>query len=79
LTSPLDLENFAVRGKKKKKTSSPPPLGWPIRKAQVSKSSAVSDMFQAKQKQSHLADSKLKKMCSKNSGLLYICLVSKKL
>lgn len=57
---------------KAKGTSSPTPLGWPIRKAQVSKSSAVSDVVQAEQKQTHLADSKLKKMCSKNSGLLYV-------
>jgi hypothetical protein len=50
----------------------PPPLGWPIRKAQVSKSLAVSDVVQAEQKKSHLADSKFKKMCSKNSSLLYV-------
>ncbi|KAE7996696.1 hypothetical protein FH972_001396 [Carpinus fangiana] len=54
---------------KAKGTSSPTPLGWPIRKAQVSKSSAVSDVVQAEQKQTHLADSKLKKMCSKSSDI----------
>jgi hypothetical protein len=47
-------------------------LGWPIREAQVSKSSTVFDVVQAEQKQSHLADSKLKKMCSKNSSLLFV-------
>lgn len=61
---------------KAKGSSSPPPLGWPIGNAQVSKCS-VSDVGQAEQKQPNVDDSKLEKMGSQNSGLF--CLVSKKI
>jgi hypothetical protein len=57
---------------KAKGSSSPPLLGWPIHKAQVSKSS-VPDVGEAEKKEPHLEDSKFKKISSKNSGLL--CLV----
>ncbi|KAG7999017.1 hypothetical protein I3843_01G284700 [Carya illinoinensis] len=53
---------------KAKGSSSPPPLGWPIRKAQVSKSS-VSDIGQSEQKQPHLADSTFEKTVSQNSAM----------
>lgn len=53
---------------KAKGSSSPPPLGWPIRKAQVSKSS-VSDVVLAEQKKNHLDDPKSKKTDSKNTEM----------
>ncbi|KAG2723823.1 hypothetical protein I3760_02G188300 [Carya illinoinensis] len=53
---------------KAKRSSSPPPLGWPIRNAQVSKCS-VSDVGQAEQKQPNVDDSKLEKMGSQNSEM----------
>lgn len=60
----------AMEAKAKGGSSSPPPLGWPIRKATVSKCDESDEKEKEKQQQqiSHIDDTKFSRIGSKMSG-----------